>query len=87
MAPGNAMFPSSGGPPVVVDVGNVRWRTPGRMVTKLVASHSHVKSVLDGIEDALGGSGARRFFLAAARQVQDQGLAASLRARCPRSPR
>jgi hypothetical protein len=86
MAPGNAMFPSGGGPPVVVDVGNVRWRTPGRIVKKLVASHGDTEAVLAGIEDALGGPGARRFFGAAARQVEDQALAAALRARCPRGP-
>lgn len=81
MAPGNAMFPSRGGPPVVVDVGNVRWRTPGRMVKKLVASHSLAEPVLDGIAEALGGAGARRFFGIAARQVKDEALAAALRAR------
>jgi hypothetical protein len=86
MAPGNAMFPKGGGPPVVVDVGNVRWRTPGRIVGKLVASHGQVAAVLDGIEEALGGAGARRFFRAAARQVKDPALQAALRARCPRAP-
>ena len=86
MAPGNAMFRASGGPPVVVDLGTARWRTPGRIVGKLVASHGHTEAVLDGIEEALGGSGARRFFRAAARQVKDAALAAALRARCPRGP-
>lgn len=86
MAPGNAMFRASGGPPVVVDLGTARWRTPGRIVTKLVESHGHVAAVLDGIEDALGGSGARRFFRAAARQVEDKALATALRARRPRGP-
>jgi len=81
MAPGNAMFRASGGPPVVVDLGTARWRTPGRIVTKLVASHGHVDAVLDGIQEALGGAGARRFFRRAARQVRDGNLAAALRAR------
>jgi len=81
MAPGNAMFPKGGGPPVVVDVGTARWRTPGRIVEKLVASHGHAEHVLLGIEDALGGPGARRFFRRAARQVKDDALARVLRAR------
>jgi hypothetical protein len=81
MGPGNAMFPARGGPPVVVDVGNVRWRTPGRIVTKLVASHGCVEAVLSGIEDAWGDAGARRFFRTAARQVADEALARALRAR------
>ncbi len=81
MGPGNAMFPASGGPPVVVDVGRARWRTPGTIVTKLVASHGHPAAVLDGIEEALGGAGAGRFFRTAARQVKDKDLAAALRAR------
>lgn len=81
MGPGNAMFPTSGGPPVVVDVGRTRWRTPGKIVTKLVASHGHPDAVLDGIEEALGGAGARRFLRIAARQVKDGDLAAALRAR------
>jgi hypothetical protein len=81
MAPGNAMFRGSGGPPVVVDLGTARWRTPGRIVTKLVASHGHVEAVLDGIVEALGGAGAQRFFRAAARQAKDGNLAAALRAR------
>jgi hypothetical protein len=86
MAPGNAMFRTGGGPPVVVDVGTVRMRRPGRIVTKLAASHGDLDAVLSGIEDALGGAGAARFFRAAARQVRDAGLAAALRARGPRSP-
>lgn len=81
MGPGNAIFPANGGPPVVVDVGNVRWRTPGRIVAKLVASHGHTEAVLAGIEEALGGAGARRFFRTAARQVGDRVLADALRAR------
>jgi len=81
MGPGNAMFPAGGGPPVVVDVGNVRRRTPGKIVSKLVASHGHTESVLLGIEEALGGAGARRFFRIAARQVKDDALAAALRSR------
>lgn len=81
MAPGNAMFRASGGPPVLVDLGTARWRTPGRIVTKLVASHGHVDAVLDGIAEALGGAGARRFFRTAARQVEDEALASTLRAR------
>jgi len=86
MGPGNAMFPDNGGPPVVVDVGTARLRTPGRIVTKLVADHGHAEAVLSGIEDALGGAGAARFFRAAARQVKDAALAAALRARRPRTP-
>jgi len=81
MAPGNAMFRASGGPPVVVDVGTARWRTPGRMVRKLVASHGDTDAVLSGIEDALGGPGARRFFRTALRQTKDEALASALRAR------
>ncbi|MCK6460545.1 MAG: hypothetical protein L6Q95_11710 [Planctomycetes bacterium] len=86
MAPGNAMFPRGGGPPVVVDVGTARWRTPGRIVGKLVASHGDTDAVLSGIEDALGGAGAARFFRAAARQVEDAALAAALRSRCRGTP-
>jgi hypothetical protein len=86
MAPGNAMFPRDGGPPVVVDVGTARWRTPGRIVGKLVASHGDADAVLSGIEDALGGAGAARFLRTAARQVDDAALAARLRAWRPRSP-
>lgn len=86
MGPGNAMFPARGGPPVVVDVGRVRLRTPGRIVQKLVASHGDTDAVLSGIEDALGGAGAASFFHVSARQVKDEALAAALRARRPRSP-
>lgn len=85
MGPGNAMF-REGGAPVVVDVGRVRWRTPGRIVEKLVRSHGHVDAVLDGVEEALGGAGAQAFFKTAARQVKDAALRAALSARCPRSP-
>jgi hypothetical protein len=81
MAPGNAMFPKGGGPPVVVDVGTARLRTPGRIVTKLVESHGDADAVLSGIEDALGGAGAPRFFRAAARQVRDGKIAQALRSR------
>ncbi len=81
MGPGNAMFPAGGGPPVVVDVGNVRWRTPGKIAAKLVASHGHADAVLHGIEEALGGAGAKRFFRIAARQVREKDLADALRAR------
>jgi hypothetical protein len=81
MGPGNAMFRAGGGPPVVVDVGRVRWRTPGKIVAKLVKSHGHAEAVLDGIGEALGGRGAERFFRIAARQVKDGDLAAALRAR------
>ncbi|HEX5135510.1 MAG TPA: hypothetical protein VFY93_00930 [Planctomycetota bacterium] len=80
MGPGNAMFPRGGGAPVVVDVGRTRLRTPGRIVTKLVRTHGHADAVLQGIEEALGGPGARRFFRAALRQVKDDALAAALRA-------
>jgi hypothetical protein len=86
MAPGNAMFRAGGGPPVVVDLGAARLRTPGRIVTKLVASHGDTGALLSGIEDALGGAGAARFFRAAARQVKDEGLARALRERRPRTP-
>jgi hypothetical protein len=86
MAPGNAMFPRGGGPPVVVDVGTARWRTPGRIVTKLAASHADLDAVLSGIEDALGGAGAWRFLRTAARQVKDERLAGALRSRRPRTP-
>lgn len=86
MGPGNAMFPKGGGAPVVVDVGRTRWRTPGRIVTKLVKTHGHADSVLQGIEEALGGPGARRFFLAAARQVEDTALRASLQRKGSSTP-
>lgn len=81
MGAGNAMFPASGGPPVVVDVGNVRWRTPGRIVSKLCSVHGNEEAVLLGIADALGGPGARRFFRAALRQVRDKALKDALRRR------
>jgi hypothetical protein len=81
MAPGNAMFPNGGGPPVVVDVGTARWRTPGKIVAKLVADHGHAEHVLLGIEDALGAPGARRFFRRALRQTSDEALIRALRAR------
>jgi hypothetical protein len=81
MAPGNAMFPEGGGPPVVVDVGTARLRTPGRIVTKLVSSHGDMGAVLSGIEDALGGAGAAAFFRTAARQVRDEKVAQALRSR------
>jgi len=85
MGPGNAMFPRDGGAPVVVDVGRTRLRTPGRIVTKLVATHGHADAVLSGIEEALGGPGARRFLRTAARQVKDDAIAAALRASLQRA--
>jgi hypothetical protein len=66
MAPGNAMYRvrdgAVSGTPVVIDVGTARWRTPARILGKLFRSHGHAAAVLDGVADALGGPGARRFF-------------------------
>jgi len=65
MAPGNAMYRvrdgAPCGPPVVVDVGRVRWRTPRRILSKLLRDHGDLAAVRAGIADALGPAAAARF--------------------------
>jgi hypothetical protein len=63
-------------------VGRARWRTPARVVRKLFRSHGNAAAVLDGVADALGAPGARRFFRRALRGLRgEEELTNALRAR------
>jgi len=70
----NAMYRMQGGEvrgsPVVVDLGRVRLRTPGRILRKLCLMHGEPEALLRGIAEALGSGASRRFFAVARWQLR-----------------